>query len=339
MRCATAGVVQRFALVALGFGALVPLACQGGGSPPGGGTEGGTGATGGAGSSATGGGRTGAGPWRDGSPSWSPDATKIAFYTERDGNAEIYVMNADGSDPVRLTDHPGDEGYPAFSPDGSRISFDSDRDGNFEIYTMSAGGAGVRRLTYNPARDLSAAWSPDGSTIAFVSDRSGRFEVWLMDADGANQRQFTGAGETPSEGTHWFPQWSRDGAKLAFHVDRDLHTVNADGSEYARLTVDPDNGMVPTWSPDGSRIIFMTWRTGTTEIWLMNADGTAPERLTYTERGESIDPRWSPDGGKIVYTWVPDGGAGPKHLMTMNPDGTEVRQLTGSGGDPGAAGR
>src|SRR5688500_14146475 len=69
-----------------------------------------------------------------GSPSWSPDGAKIVFYSERDGNSEIYVMNADGSRPTRLTRHPANDGSPSFSPDGTKIAFDTDRDGNFEIY-------------------------------------------------------------------------------------------------------------------------------------------------------------------------------------------------------------
>lgn len=267
---------------------------------------------------------------RDGSASWSPDGELLVFYSERDGNAEIYAMHADGSNPVRLTDDPANDGYPAFSPDGARISFDSNRDGNFEIYTMNADGTGVRRLTYNPANDVSAAWSPDGQQIAWMSNRTGRFEVWLMNADGSNQRQFTGA-VAPSEGTHWFPQFSPDGARLAFHVDRDVHTVRVDGSGYLRLTEEPNNGMVPSWTPSGDRIAFMSWRTGTTEIFLMNADGGGAQQLTHTGEGESVDPRVSPDGRRIVYTWAPAGGTGPKHVMVMDIDGSNVVQLTGGG--------
>src|SRR5262245_61745891 len=107
--------------------------------------------------------------WKDGSPAWSPDGARIAFYSERDGNSEIDVMNADGSGLARLTNTAADEGYPAWSPDGRTITFDSDRDGNFEIYGMNADGSNVRRLTTHRARDVSASWSPDSSTIVFMS--------------------------------------------------------------------------------------------------------------------------------------------------------------------------
>lgn len=91
---------------------------------------------------------------------WSPDGRKIAFVSYRDGNMEIYVMNADGSGVTRLTNHPGSDAHPAWSPDGRKIAFQSDRDGNSEIYVMNADGSGVTRLTYSPAYDGEPAWSP-----------------------------------------------------------------------------------------------------------------------------------------------------------------------------------
>ncbi|UCC48931.1 MAG: PD40 domain-containing protein, partial [Gemmatimonadota bacterium] len=78
----------------------------------------------------------------------------------RDGNYEIYVMNADGSNPVRLTDNPAGDYEPAWSPDGTRIAFMSYRDGNYEIYVMEADGSNPARLTDNPAGDNHPAWSP-----------------------------------------------------------------------------------------------------------------------------------------------------------------------------------
>ena len=94
---------------------------------------------------------------------------QIAFESDRDGNWEIYVMNADGTNQTRLTSPPAENGGHAWSPDGSKIAFTSKRDGNDEIYVMNADGTSQMRLTNNPAEDLGPSWSPDGSKIGFLS--------------------------------------------------------------------------------------------------------------------------------------------------------------------------
>src|SRR3972149_3275713 len=96
---------------------------------------------------------------------------KIAFVSIRDGNYEIYAMNADGSGQTRLTNNAATEYGPAWSPDGTKIAFWSDRDGNWEVYAMNADGSGQTRLTNNSAWDAAPAWSPDGTKIAFYSSR------------------------------------------------------------------------------------------------------------------------------------------------------------------------
>ena len=263
-----------------------------------------------------------AAPYKDGSPAWSPDSKRLAFYSDRDGNAEIYVMNADGSAVTRLTTNAADEGYPSWSPDGRTITFDSDRDGNFEIYAMDADGSNVRRVTNHAARDVSASWSPDGSRIAFMSDREQGFDVYETPPDGSSvvRRSTTG--------TSWFPAYSPDGSLLAFHVGRDVHVMPAVGGEPRRLTTDPANGMYPTWSPDGKRLAFMSWRNGRTEIFTMNADGSNQARLFTLDRGDAIDPRWSPDGTTIAFVHMPDGMNGRTAIVSVvNSDGTNVRAL------------
>jgi Tol biopolymer transport system component len=260
---------------------------------------------------------------RDGSPAWSPDGSRLAFYSERDGNAEIYVMDADGGRVQRLTTAASDEGYPAWSPDGRTITFDSDRDGNFEIYAMSADGANVRRLTNHPSRDVSATWAPDGSAIAFMSDRDGAFDVYLMNPDGSNTRRAT------TTGSAWFPVWSPDSRQLAFHVGRDVHTMPLDAGQPRSLTRDPDNGMYPSWSPDGARLAFMSWRTGRTELYVMSADGSDQKKLVTMERGDAIDPRWSPDGSRIAFVHMPDGMNGEERaIYVVNADGSGLKKIS-----------
>ena len=128
--------------------------------------------------------------FRDNCPS-TPNPEKIAFRSGRDGNYEIYVMNADGSNPTRLTNKTASDAEPSFSRDGSKIVFYSDRDGNNEIYVMNADGSNPTRLTNNAAFDGHPTFSPDGSKIAFESDRDGNHEIYVMNANGSNQTNLT----------------------------------------------------------------------------------------------------------------------------------------------------
>jgi TolB protein len=235
---------------------------------------------------------------REGAPSWSPDGKQIVFFAEQnDRPADLFVMDADGSNVRQLTHTPAAEGYPSWSPDGRFIAFEADdASGNFGVYVMNADGSGARRLTQDPRRDVGPAWSPDGKKIAFMSDRAGQeFDIYEMNADGSGVERLT-TGET-----NWFPQFSPDGTRLALHVGRDIHVLDLKTGTSRALTQDPANGMYPTWSPDGRKIAFMSWRNGKTELFTMNADGTDQRVLFSPETGSAIDPRWSPDGSRIVF--------------------------------------
>ena len=110
---------------------------------------------------------------------------QIVFFSDRDGNVEIYAMNLDGSGQTRLTNNPADDRSPAVSPDGTRILFRSDRGGDTDVYRMNADGSNVVNLTNTPGVDHLPAWSPDGSRIAFTSARNGDQEIFVMNADGS----------------------------------------------------------------------------------------------------------------------------------------------------------
>ncbi len=142
------------------------------------------------------------------SPKWSPNGDLIAFtsYVDRDGGctrcdnsvyAEIFVMDADGTNVRQLTTNDDWDGGLGWSPDGERIAFASSRDGDAEIYVMDADGTNVRQLTTNDDWDVTPSWSPDGEQITFMSDRFGDDEIFVMDANGNNTIQLMQMGGNP----------------------------------------------------------------------------------------------------------------------------------------------
>jgi Tol biopolymer transport system component len=120
------------------------------------------------------------------------DGSRLAFRRRVDGMSGIWVMNADGSEPTRVSEPAGNDYDPRWSPDGSQLPFSSDRGGDFDIWIMAADGSGARPLTEHPANDEYPAWSNDGELIAFHSDRHGGVSLWLMRADGTGQSELTG---------------------------------------------------------------------------------------------------------------------------------------------------
>jgi len=114
----------------------------------------------------------------DYTPCFSPDGKHIVFASRRDNDYEIYRMNADGSDVVRLTNSPGIDNQPAYSADGKQIAFASNRDLNYEIYVMNADGSNVRRVTNHPERDDFPCWAKDGRSLLFVGERAGKFGIF-----------------------------------------------------------------------------------------------------------------------------------------------------------------
>jgi len=177
-------------------------------------------------------------------PAWSPDGTKIAFASTRDTNPEIFVMDPNGSNVVRLTNDAAEDGQPAWSPNGTKIAFATNRDGNDEIYVMNANGSGAVNLTNNAASDLTPVWSPDGTKIAFQSDRQSNYAVWVMNADGSNPVRLTDP-STPAGS----PTWSPDGTRIAYEQGGDIWVMNVDGSRKIRITSGFWSDRLPRWRP------------------------------------------------------------------------------------------
>jgi Tol biopolymer transport system component/pimeloyl-ACP methyl ester carboxylesterase len=251
----------------------------------------------------------------------------IAFTSERDGNSEIYIMNADGSEQRRLTHHPFSDTSSTWSPDGALVAFVSSRDRNRDIYIMDHDGSNLYQLTDHPSDDLNPVWFPDGARIGFVSFRDGNAEIYQTTVDGSELQRLT-----QNRYGDWEFDWSPDGTQIALSRQRteyaNIYLLNADGSgELQQLTDTEAHDVYPRWSPDGLRIAFVSNRDDNWEIYMMNSDGSHQGRLTNTDDPEG-PPSWSPDGSQLVFD---SGQEGDKSIYVMNSDGTNTRQVTEGG--------
>ncbi len=191
-------------------------------------------------------------------PSWSPDGTHLTYFAEIEGNLDIYVAAADGSDVQRLTGDRSAEYSPAWSPDGAHIAFISERDGDEDVLVMDVDGTHLIDVSDDRWPDDAPAWSPDGRHIAFVAYLDGadphtigdgNAEIVVVSVDGSRRHAV-------SRNPAWDgdPSWSPDGAWLAFtrRTDHaDVYVMRSDGSGQRRLRGTPGtaNDCCPTWRP------------------------------------------------------------------------------------------
>jgi Tol biopolymer transport system component/type II secretory pathway pseudopilin PulG len=246
-------------------------------------------------------------------------SVRVAFDSTRSGTRDAYVVNADGTGLVSLTDDPEVEFNVVWSPDGSRVAFPSDRGGNREVVVVHADGTGLKNLTNNPALDHSPVWSPDGGRIAFGSNRDGNMELYVMNADGSSQTRLT---STP--GDESFVSWSPDGNQLAFCSSDDLYIINADGTGMVNLTNSASREFWTAWSPDSTQLAFSTNQDGNYEVYKIKPDGTGQTNLSNNVASDS-SPLWSSDGSRILFLSSRDGN---QEIYSMNPDGSGKLRLT-----------
>ena len=221
--------------------------------------------------------------FRDFFPIWSPDGTRIAFFSNRSGNLDLWVVNRDGTDLTQLTTDPAEDLYGVWSPDGERIAFLSTRSKEVAIWTMHSDGTDQRQITAGGNGDWGMSWSPLGNMIAFGSTRfSAQNEPKVALPEELNlsfERILVGG--IPS---------------------RAIWTVDLRTLTLKKLTDENEREYYynPVWSPDGMKIAYISDKAGTEDIWIMDHDGSYPVQLTSSDWFE-VFPVWSPDGKRMAY--------------------------------------
>jgi uncharacterized protein YjdB len=236
-------------------------------------------------------------------PAFAADGSRLAFVSQRDGNAEIYIMNADGTGSTRITNDPQPDGRPSFTPDGQALVFHSSRTaGKQQIWVVNVDGTGLTQLTRDSVNS-SPTVSPDGQTIAYVSTRNKDGDIWLMARDGSNQRQFT---RSPQQ-RESEPRFLRDGT-LAYLVERRENNRTVQQVMRADLATGATTALTGTdlaiasfaVSPSGDLVALVVnaepqnRRNPTYRVYIQPVSSATPIPLPATGTEQMITPTFRP---------------------------------------------
>ncbi|HWS04034.1 MAG TPA: Tol-Pal system beta propeller repeat protein TolB [Gammaproteobacteria bacterium] len=225
------------------------------------------------------------------SPTWAPDASRIAYVSFEKRRAEIYMQDLRTGSRSKLASFSGINGAPSWSPDGTRLALTLSRDGNPEIYIMRVADGSLTRLTQSPSIDTEPTWSPDGQSIVFTSDRGGGPQLYQVSAGGGQAQRLTFEGNYNAS-----PDYSADGKRLSM--------VHRDGNGNYRIAVyELDTRMLrvvsegrldesPSLAPNGRMVIYAA-SDARGVLATSSVDGRAGQRLTFQE-GAVREPAWSP---------------------------------------------
>ena len=276
--------------------------------------------------------------WLDFSPAASPDGSKLAFVSDRDGNREIYILDLkwmdgytqwEGVNLTNISKTSGHDWTPQFSPSNDKIVYttyfpDSD---NYDVFIMNIDGSGKKNITNSPGYEKNPQFSPEGSFILYQSWEKGKMEIFfsnLLDENNINLTRNTSSYDIISAGNAISP----DGQKVVFTSDRDknknIYIMNTDGTGQKQLTSHPSNDYEPVFSPDGLSIVFTSERDGNKQVYIMNQEGKNMANLSKNS-ADDWAPKYYSDNRKIVFQSHRDGNW---EIYMMKLDGTGQTNLT-----------
>jgi len=262
----------------------------------------------------------------------APQTPKIVFaLIDNKQNSEIYLMNPDGTEQVRLTHHKAFDVSPTWSPTGEQILFASDRDGSRDLYLMDADGKNVKRVFGKSEDRRQPTWSPDGKQIAYTRREQGKSFIYIAPIDGKKEERVA-IGNSPA--------WSPNGTEIAFltgwpkRIQISLLNVSTLKQKvFFPKPVRPSWMTTPVWSPSGDKIAF-DWLhkaplgqfADTETIYIINRDGTDLQQVIPEGVGIESSPVWSPHGDELLYTQYIKGKQ--MQIFKVGLDGGEPVQLT-----------
>ena len=264
----------------------------------------------------------------------APETEKIVFSSWRDGNMDIFLMNPDGSEEMRLTHHLARDAGPKWSPSGEHILFSSDRDGapgEWDLYLMDADGSNVRRVFEKEAARGSSTWSPDGKQIAYSRWEQGKFFIYIAPIDGKKEERIA-LGSLPA--------WSPDGTEIAFSVGApsdpkriSMLDVRTRKHKFFFPTKGPAWVRHHAWSPEGDRLAFAWYNrvelrredAHIETIYILNRGSMETQQIVGEAGGAAVNPVWSPRGDELLYEQIDNRAL---QIFKVAVDGGPPVQLT-----------
>ncbi|HKA14474.1 MAG TPA: Tol-Pal system beta propeller repeat protein TolB [Myxococcota bacterium] len=258
--------------------------------------------------------------------------TEIAFVSDRGGNKEIYVMNADGSDARAATANRSLNNFPNWSPDGDAIIYTSYRYLRRPFLFLSSRGQGKPGRLLARLGDVRAQYrgvfATDHERMALVMSDGEASQIYTVGLDGRDLRRLTN-----DRAIDVSPSFSPDGKRIAFVSDRtgapQVYIMDLDGGNVRRLTYDGSYNTNPSWSPDGLWIAYETRVNGQFDIWMIDPEGVTNVPLETNPRSDE-GPSWAPNSRAIVFSSTRRGLA---DLYVVDRDGSNLRRITAAAGN------